>query len=411
MKWSRLPASNSPRRRRRSVVLLAAVTALLSGAPAGALELAGGTTRIHGFATQAFIATSDNNFFGETSGDEHFGLTELGLNASVRPLSNLHVAAQLLSRRAGEGDDGEVRFDYALVDFHPLASARNRLGVRAGRIMNPLGLYNDTRDVAFTRPSIFLPQSIYFDRTRDLALSADGAHAYGEHRFDAGELLWQFGVVDPRVKHGEIERALLGADMPGRLEADTSYVGRLLWEVDGGRVRLAVSGASVNIDYEPAAVDPLSAGRIRFTPLIYSFQYNDEGWSLTSEYARRGFHLRDFGVVPETKLTGESGYVQSSWRIRPNWSVLLRYDVLYSDREDRSGTAYAAVNPAARRAYSRYAKDATVGVAWNVTPSVLLRAEYHNVEGTAWLPSFDNPDALATSKYWDMFAILASYRF
>lgn len=219
-------------------------------------------------------------------------------------------------------------------------------------------------------------------------------------------------MVEPRVKHGEIERALLGANMPGQLEADTSYVGRLLWEVDGGRLRLAVSGASVNIDYAPAAAgDPLDAGRIRFTPLIYSFQYNNEGWSLTSEYARRGFHLRDFGVVPETKLTGESGYVQSSWRLGSNWSVFLRYDVLYSDRSDLDGGDYEAVNPMARRAYARYAKDATAGVAWNVTPSLLLRAEYHNVEGTAWLPSFDNPDALATSKYWDMFAILASYRF
>jgi hypothetical protein len=65
--------------------------------------------------------------------------------------------------------------------------------MRVGRIKTAYGLYNTTRDVPFTRPSIVLPQSIYFERTRNLTVSADGVprcyvERYGE-RWDAlGEL-------------------------------------------------------------------------------------------------------------------------------------------------------------------------------------------------------------------------------
>lgn len=365
--------------------------------------------QVHGFASQAYTTTTDNNFFGKTSEGEHLGFTEIGINASVRPSDNLRIAGQILSRRAGEDDNGKLRLDYGLVDYTVVSDPVKRFGLRFGRILNPLGLYNETRDVAFTRPSIFLPQSIYFDRTRDLALSSDGVHGYGEYRFSNSEILWQLGVVEPRVTQGEIETALLGADRPGSLDSKLSYVGRLMWEINGGEVRLAVSGARVNIGYNPAPVDPFQAGSIAFQPIMFSFQYNSEEWSITSEYARRRFNLKDFGALPDTKITGESGYIQGSLRIRPGWTLLLRYDVLYTDKDDKDGEKYSAATGAP--AFTRFAKDATLGVSWEVIPSVLLRAEYHHVDGTAWLPSFDNPVQSDLKENWNMFSLLASYRF
>ncbi len=41
-------------------------------------------------------------------------------------------------------------------------------------------------------------------------------------------------------------------------------------------------------------------------------------------------------------------------------------------------------------AHSRFAKDITVGLRWNVTPSIMLRAEYHYINGTGWISPFDN---------------------
>ncbi|MCH9639896.1 MAG: hypothetical protein K0U40_10435, partial [Betaproteobacteria bacterium] len=75
----------------------------------------------------------------------------------------------------------------------------------------------------------------------------------------------------------------------------------------------------------------------------------------------------------------------------------------------RDGSEFAATSR--QPAHTRFAKDLTAGLRWNVTPSFMLRAEYHYVNGTAWLSTLDNPDPTDTSRYWHLFAVQASYRF
>lgn len=368
--------------------------------------------QIHGFASQGFIESSDNNFFGESQDGGSFDYRELGLNASLRPLPNLQLSAQIVSRVAGEGSNGDVRLDYGFADYSFISNETSLWGLRLGRIKNPFGLYNDTRDVAFTRPSILLPQSIYFDRTRNLAFSADSLEVYGEHRSERGDISFQFGVIEPIVDDLDTEVAVLGGDRPGKLDAKSSYIGRAIYERDGGRLRLAISGAQVNVGYDPALSFPadFKSGSIRFTPWIFSVQYNTERWSLTSEYALRHFELKDFGVAPlNLDFTGESYYLQGTYRFNPKWEAVLRYDVLYTDKADRDGSNFAAAT--GRPAHNRFAKDWTVGLRWNITPSLMLRGEYHRVNGTAWLPLLDNPNPSESTQHWDLFAMLVSYRF
>jgi hypothetical protein len=369
--------------------------------------------QIHGFASQSYITTTDNNFFGESSANDNFGYTELGINALVRPTEKLHIAGQLLMRRAGESDDGKVRLDYGLADYTIISNPTKRLGVRGGRLLNPLGFYNETRDVALTRPSILLPQSIYFDRARDLALSSDGVQVYGEQRLSNQEFYWQLSVANPRVDNPEIEWSLLGIDWPGDLEPDSSYLGRLLWERDGGRIRASLSAIQANIHYDPGTADPLSGGSIIFEPTVLSLQYNSEFWSLTSEYALRHLEYKDFNffAIPDMGFTGESYYMLGSYRFAPKWDGFLRYDATFTDKGDRNGEEYEAVSPGTRVAHKRYAKDLTAGLGWMAAPKVLIRGEIHVVEGTAWLPALDNTDPLSLKKYWNMFILSLSYRF
>jgi hypothetical protein len=108
-------------------------------------------------------------------------------------------------------------------------------------------------------------------------------------------------------------------------------------------------------------------------------------------------------------FTGESYYVQGTYRFTPTLEGLVRYDALFTNKNDRNGEEFARIFD--RPAHSRFAIDWTVGLGWNITPSFLLRAEYHNVDGTAWLPLPDNPDPTATEQHWDMFLVQGSYRF
>jgi hypothetical protein len=377
-----------------------------------ASEIEADQVQVHGFVSQGFTWTSDNNFFGTSSENGSFDFTEVGLNASLRASPRLHLAAQGLARRAGETDDGHLRLDYGLADYRLGTSAAMDWGVRAGRIKNPIGFYNDTRDVAFTRPSIILPQSIYFDRVRDIQISSDGAQVYGQGQAPGGEFHVQLQVGQPRVDDVNTEIALLGGDRAGELDPNPSFLGRLGYEWNGGRVRLAYSEYLLDLDYRAGAQDPNGDGTVTFRPRILSAQYNAENWSLTGEYARRHFEFESLArYVPQRNITGESYYLQGSYALLAQWDVLARYDVLYQNKDDKDGSKFEQITGGRRPAYSQFAKDLTVTLSWTPSRAWLVRAEHHWVDGTAWLPTQDNPDPAATTRKWRLFALLASFRF
>ncbi|MGH8565564.1 MAG: hypothetical protein ACREXW_16325 [Gammaproteobacteria bacterium] len=379
--------------------------------PASGLEVLDGF-QVHGFASQSYFLTSDNNLFGDSDEEEgSLDFTETGLNVSWVPLPALQIAAQGLFRRAGEGHEHDFELDYGLVDYSVIATVNGQFGLRLGRIKNPLGLYNDTRDVAFTRPSILLPQSIYFDRTRKFALSADGAQLYGGYQSAWGNWTAQVGPVFPQVGDRDTELALFGGrDLPGELDNDLSLIGRLTYEISG--LRLALTAVDANIDYDPAVPPPgdLAAGEIEFQPWIFSAQYSTEDWTFTGEYAERRFEFQGFGPgIPDQEFDGESYYIQAAYRFHPKWELMARYDALFTDRNDRDGLKFKARTGAP--ANTRFGKDWTVGMRFDLTPSIMLRAEYHHVNGTAWLPVQDNPDLTALTREWDLYALLVAFRF
>ncbi|MBX3639675.1 MAG: hypothetical protein KF888_04050 [Nitrosomonas sp.] len=371
--------------------------------------------KFQGFASQAFIATSDNNVFGKTDHGGGFGFTEVGLNALFRPLPRLQLSAQMLSRRAGEGGNGgEPRLDFGFVDYLLFSHETHQFGIRVGRLKNPFGFYNDTRDVAFTRPSILLPQSIYFDRTRNLGMSSDSVQLYGETSHPTiGNFSVQFGVMRSLVKDKETEFAIFRAPQKGELSPETSFIGRGIYETHDARFRFAISGIWLNTHYNPGPGDSLTRGSFSFSPLFLSAQYNAEKWSLTAEYALRRLDFANFGAPALDKLadntTGESFYVQGVYRFHPKWEALLRYDVYFADRNDRSGKKFE--KNSGLKAHSRYARDLTVGLRWNITPQIMARFEYHHINGTGWISKLDNLDDSLTVKEWDLFAAQLSFRF
>jgi len=156
----------------------------------------------------------------------------------------------------------------------------------------------------------------------------------------------------------------------------------------------------LEIGYRPrfSPPDDLGPGTETFDPVIFSAQYNVEHWSLTGEYARRPIKNEGFSTEFDSEILGESYYMQGIYRLDPHWELVLRYDVSYFDVDNRE-------------ADGSFAKDWTLGVRYNFTPSLMVRAEYHNVYGTLFLFPQDNPDTSATETQWHLGALLLSYRF
>ena len=87
----------------------------------------------------------------------------------------------------------------------------------------------------------------------------------------------------------------------------------------------------------------------------------------------------------------------------------MRYDVYYADKNDRDGQAFAAATGVP--GFTRFARDWTLGMRFDVTPQFMLRAEMHQIDGAGFLASQDNPNPQALRRYWNNFMLQASFRF
>ncbi len=371
----------------------------------------------HGFLSQGFSWTSDNNFFGHSE-DGSFNFTEIGVNGRLMATSWLSVAAQGIYRHAGNVEN-KVQLDYALADFLLYEDRRFSLHLRGGRIKNPYGLYNETRDVAFTRPSIILPQGIYFNRSRSLYLSSDGGQFFLGYNHGLHELSFTFNAGLPRRDFAELEFSIFGFTPPGGLEPNRPmYLGQIRYEYDAGKVIFALGYGDIELEYNATANDPVAvmlserpfrSGTFRTRPLIVSLQFNGESFSLTGEYLLQFNKASHFGPGLNRSLTSESWYVQGQYRILPSLQLLLRYDAYFLDRSDRDGDDLDLIP--IRPRHSAFAKDWTAGLRWDITPRWMAAIEYHNVDGTAWLPFKDNRNPLKTERRWNMVLGLISFRF
>ncbi len=402
-----------------NLVYLAGAAVLMASMMVRASDSASaGDLRVNGFVTQGYFLSDHNNIYGDSDGGS-FDFRELAVNASWRPNSDFLLAGQLMSRRAGNVNDGSPQVDYLLLDWRLQDRLDTQSGLRLGRLKVPYGFYNDTRDVAFTRPSILLAQEVYYDMARDLALSADGAGFY--RRGMAGGLNLDLDLVVGAPKRDvAVEYPYLGGDMPGEFESGLAAVGRLVLADPQERWRAGLSLLSFELDYE-AFDDPVPAllpddGQLQVDIAVLSGQVRYQRWLFTSEYMLQHIDWSELGgavaLKPEVDL--EAWYLQAQYHFLSHWDLVLRYGEAYLDRDDRSGQAYQArlaeLGIAAQPAV-RYARDLTLGVGWQPTPAWLLRAEWHRVRGALWLPVQDNPDSLQLRRNWNLFALQATYRF
>lgn len=390
--------------------IIASLTALI---PVGAVADGGiwDSLQVHGFASQALVKTSDNNFFGE-SPKTSFDFTEIGINASLRPHPKLLLSGQLLSRRAGKMYDGSPSVDYALADITALSSEQGRAGVRIGRIKNPLGLYNETRDMPFTRPSIFLPQVVYYDRVRNLVLSSDGLSLYGDWFADVGDVSLTLAGGQALIDDN-VEWSFLGNDWPGDIKPDGIFwTGSLWYTTAGERIKLGLSGAMSSLRFDPDSGSQLQPGTTDFVYWIGSFQYNAEDWTISAEYTREPVKWQDHGAFfPDQKLTTEGYYLQGAYRVRPNVELMLRYEEGFANRYDRDGTRASLRSDGLLPPFSTYSKIWTSGIRWDINQHIMARAEYQRHDGTFVLSTRENPDFGQLVRDWDLFALQLSVRF
>jgi hypothetical protein len=364
------------------------------------------SVQLHGFVSQGAFISARHNFLGRsTHGSAE--LTEAALNASSEVADRLRVGMQLFTRDVGPYGDYKITLDWAFLDYR----WKQWMGMRAGRIKMPFGLYNEVNDVPGARLPILLPQSIYPIASRDLLLALTGAAVYGS------PLVGRAGAIDYQVFYGTIFLGL--EDTPQFLGATTRRAGgaQVFWRppIEGLRIGPSFLNARMDFDLllDPMTIDQLIMsgavppdfdGRAQLSfhdanLLIGSVEYDTRRWLFAAEYARQRVHVETNppGLVPEADadVDTEAFYAMVAHRATGEMTIGGYASFRFNDADNRSGDGL----PIPHRAYQQ---DYAATGRYDINEFWLVKLEAHLMRGTAVLSPADNPDG-ALEKNWALF--------
>lgn len=362
--------------------------------------------QFNAYANQAYARVENSQFIvGEDS--DSFDLTELMATASWQPISNFRAAGALTYRRWGNLADPDVRIDYLFAETR-WQLPNGHIGLRGGRIKNEVGFYSSTRDMSFTRPGIMLPQSIYSDYFRDAQLHMDGGDLFGRLTIGEGIFDWHI-MVGASSSSENLTRNIFGSNDFGELETHKFFSIDTEYQTDSWR--MGATYYTAEVEYDAAAGGFFLPGELELHAWVLSAEYFGRWLELTGELLLGDRHTEGIYLPMAAGSREENNrgyYIEGRALLPENVQLFLRYDDYVDNTDDSKGLRYAAEtgNPA----YFAYSRDWTLGGRWLITEDWLLSAEYHWIEGAAWVAPLLTRDPDQQAKDWSMLMLQLSYR-
>lgn len=389
--------------------LASAAALLLSPTLSAVVEWNG--IQFGGFVSQGYLQnTGNNDYLGNTS-DGTFDFREYAVSASYAK-GDFRFGGQIFGQRLGIYGKDEIVVDWATIDYQPWSW----LGLRAGRVKTPRGLYNEALDIDAVRPFVLLPQSVYDARLRDFNASFDGAMAFGN--IDLGRI----GSLDYKVYYGDIPMStdsgasdyfnLHQAATNNKFGMDFARGGSLFWNTP-------ISGLRVGYSY--TYFDNFRTDRtwVYATPTynywkstnyerqLFSLEYSFGDWIFAAEAGRdRAFYTVTFPFGDSYMVTeAHYAYASLSRRLNDRWEVGAYYS--YSKDTQNAFPTDSGMWP------DQEQNDYAISVRYDITPQWLIKGEVHYLDGSGKIFStLDHPQPLADrDSSWMLFAVKTTFSF
>lgn len=369
--------------------------------------------QLHGFISQGLIDVDGSNFVND-DGSLSAELTELGLNGSYQLNSSLRLAGQVVYLDGGNRYAKGIRVDYALLDWSVLDTPNWQANIYLGRFKNNHWLYSSSRDIPFARPSIILPQSVYFDGFRDIAVGGDGIAVKISHSDD------NYGDFDFNLSYGsspisdEQAEMILSQVARGNIKQDYDAQASFYWQPAFSSWRFGLSLLDATFSYNMNDdFDFFVDGDFSFQFYTVNALYEGENWEFSGEIYQERFVTEGF-YTPEhyTSPIGQGYYFQSRYKVNTQLTLLARYENFYNDKNDKKGQKLEESTGGLVPAYFAYHRDTTIGMTYDFTSDLSLRLEYHWFQGAGRLTPVVLPNSqINDSKNWQLWAVQLMYWF
>jgi hypothetical protein len=358
-------------------------------------KLDGRDIQVHGFVSQGFSYTDDNNWLTMQTSNGSFAMTDGGLNISTQLTDKFRVGAQVYDRDFGRLGKWHPILDWALGDYR----FAPWFGVRAGKVKTTLGLYNDTQDMDSLRTFALLPQGVYATDMRDSTLAHVGGDVYGTISPRRLGSLSYTGYVGDNIEsiyggypellqiHGIYINHSSGLTWGGDLRWNTPVKGLLVGaSYENNDIRntgslnpsVALGGPDVSVPY-------WEASRREFIQQFYG-EYVIGNLRLDAEFRR---YWRDFTIFNgqfEVTNDPKSWYASADYRLSKRLAVGAYYSHYVIDWVV---TAPGQVESPSTSAPDRHLYDKVAALRFDITSNWYAKIEGHFMDGYG---GFQYPD-------------------
>jgi len=377
-----------------------------------AAEINNEKLQVHGFVAQGIIDANKSNFIND---DESLSLelTEVGINASYQLNDDIRLAGQAVYLNGGNRYHAGPRLDYLLLEWDAFHNEFWQASFYVGRVKNNHWLYSSTRDIPFARPSIINPQVTYFDGFRDIAVGGDGAAiklSYSDDDF--GEIDFNFSRGKSAISDDQTD-VIIGRFALGKIDHDLDLQSSIYWQPPFSKWRFGISANDASFSYRKADMDSFVDGNFIFQFYTINAVFEGEYWQFSAELVQERFVTEEFYLPGfHRDEIGQGYYLQASYKLDKNLSILTRYEKYYANKDDKNGSKLAQSTGGLVPSYFGFHNDTLIGLSYDFSSNFRVNAEYHWMQGGARLSPVVQPNPIANAnKNWQVWAIQFMYWF
>jgi hypothetical protein len=332
-----------------------------------AQDLAG--IEIHGFATQGFLFSSNNNYLTMQSSSGSLQWTDGAVSVTDSLTENLRVGIQLHMYQLGQLGGPNLEVDWASGDYR----VNDYFGIRAGKVKTPLGLFNDSQDIDAIFLWILLPQGAYPIDNKDFFLAHLGGEVYGALPLGnrAGKLLYlgYTGYNNLDTRGGYIQNLTEAGVTFKSPPGGKTYGGDLRWQAPLTGLILGASALVQALD----GTSPTGGLHLPPAPVIAEYGQLSRGkFYVAGEYRRQitNATLTIGSVAIPSPSDERTWYVMGSYRLARKFQVGSYYSH-YEEADDGSTSLPG-----------NYSKDWAVSGRYDFNAYFYGKIEGHFLHGT-----------------------------
>ena len=342
----------------------------------------------HGFVSQGFVYTDQNNWLTMNTTEGSAAMTEMGLNASSQLTDKLRVGAQVYDRNLGQLGQWHPTLDWGVADYR----FKNWFGVRAGKVKTTLGLYNDSQDLDFLHVFALLPQGVYPTDMREVTNAHTGGDLYGNitlprhlgdlsytayagHRSDSMYSGYPYLAVQWLVLFKELGGLQYGGDLRWNTPVKGLTIGgsRLNQELTG-------KGKFVSMLNPSGPLLPYQASTKKDWTNQFYTEFLFRRFRFDGEY-RRAFHYVPYIPGADVSTDARSWYIAGSYRVHKRLEIGSYYS-RYTIRELAGGIVAAiAPNDPDTSHPVNHVYDKVVAARVDLNRFVYVKVEGHFMDG------------------------------